>query len=104
MGQTIAGGLVGGLTGILNYFTQQKSLKAQSELAERQYQASKQAYELEQQERNKVNGKTPDLDALLDANTGSSRAPTDLTGGRVKRNKLFNAGTGTLGVTNAGRS
>ena len=104
MGQMIAGGLVGGLTGILNYFSQQKSLKAQSELAERQYQASKQAYELEQQERNKFNGNTPDLDALLDANTGSTRAPTDLTGGRIKKSKLFNAGSGTLGVTNVGRS
>ena len=105
MGPMIAGGILGSITSLLDFGAQRKSLKQQSELAERQYQASKQAYELEQQERAKVNGNTPDLDALLDSNTASTRAATDLTGGRVKRNKLFNAGSGTLGVTgNAGRS
>lgn len=105
MGQYIAGGILGTLTSLLNFGVQQKFLKQQSELAEKQYQASKTAYELEQQERAKVNGNQPDLEALLDANTGSTRAPTDLTGGRVKRSKLFNAGSTSLGVTgNVGRS
>ena len=44
MGQYIAGGILGTLTSLLNFGVQQKSLKQQSELAEKQYQASKTAY------------------------------------------------------------
>ena len=102
MAQTVIGAILGTITGGLNFFTQQKALKQQEKLAQQQYENTKKAYELEQQERNKQNGKQPDLDALLESNTASARAATDLTGGKVKKTKLFNAGTTSLGVTGNG--
>lgn len=103
MGQYIAGGILGSLTSLLDFGAQNRALKQQANLSEKQYQATKLAYENEQQERAKTTGKDADLEALLDSNTASARAATDLTGGKVKKTKLFNSGSSVLGVSgNAG--
>ncbi len=100
MGLTIAGGIVGSLTGLLNIYSQKRQQDREMALAEKQYQATKTAYENEAQEREKANGKEVDLDSLLESNTASKRNATDLTGGKVKT-KLFNS-TNTLGGAQSG--
>ena len=99
MAQTIVGAIIGAVTGGLNIYTQKRQLDREKAMAEKQYQATKQAYENEAQEREKANGKEPDIDSLLASNTSSKRAATDLTGGKLKKTKLFNQ-TSTLGGAN----
>lgn len=96
---SIIGAIVGAVTGGLNFYAQKRQLDREKALAEKQYQATKQAYENEAQEREKANGKEPDIDSLLASNTSSKRAATDLTGGKPKKTKLFNR-TSTLGGGN----
>ncbi len=100
MGSSIAGGIVGAITGGLNLYSQKRQQDREAALAEKQYQATKTAYEQEAQEREKANGKEADVESLLESNTSSSRAATDLTGGKVKT-KLFNK-TNTLGGAQSG--
>lgn len=117
MGMGIAGGILGGLTGIYSVYQQRKMMKQQNAMAEKQYELSKLAYEQEAQARAEANQKQVDVDALLENATAGGaaeeaakrgiseeellRAPTDLTGGKIntslwtrKSNKL-GAGMGT---------
>ena len=117
MGMGLAGGILGGLTGLYSVYQQRKQMKAQNALMEKQYELSKLAYEQEAQARAEANQKEVDVDNLLETATAAStaeeaanrgiteeellRAPTDLTGGSVqpslwtrKSNKL-GGGMGT---------
>lgn len=94
MAQTIIGAIVGSVASAYSIYEQKRSSDREADLAEKQYQAAKEAYENEAQERAKYNGTEPDIESLLEANTADKRAQTDLTGGKAKTTKtrLFNAG------------
>ena len=95
----IAGAVVGSLMQIGNFYSQKRAQDKQNALAEKQYQASRNAYLNEEQARAKTEGKEVDLDGLLSDNTMTNPSPTDLTRGKTKL-KLYQP-SGSLGGGNA---
>ena len=96
--QGIAGLITGGIMGGINVYQQKRAQEKAQALAEQQYENAKTAYETEQQERAKYNGKEPDIEGLLDENT-NDRVSTDLTGGTLK-NKLYRKAPALGGSSN----
>lgn len=96
--QGISGLITGGVFGLANAYTQKRAAEKANDLAEKQYENAKTAYQNEQQERAKYNGTEPNIEGLLDENT-NDRISTDLTGGTVK-NKLYRKAPALGGKSN----
>lgn len=98
IGMGIAGLISGSVMQIGNAYSQYRAQKKANNLAEKQYQASRNAYLNEEQARAKAESKEVDLEGLLADNTSTNPAPTDLTRGKSKL-KLY-APTSSLGGAN----
>lgn len=97
--QGVIGAITGGAFGLANIWSQHRQQKRASELAQKQFDAARQASINEEQQRAKANARQPDIDDILNSNT-TDKFKTDLTGGKVK-NKLFKP-VGKLGGSNVG--
>lgn len=101
IGMGIAGLITGSVMQIGNAWAQWDAQRKANNLAKKQYEATRNAYLLEEQERAKADGKDVDLEGLLADNTTTNPAPTDLTKGKTKL-KLYSPTTSLGGSKNDG--